>query len=207
MCASRCRALVRQGPRSSNCCSTPERKTWSSATSTALSTRGGGLDATCGGSPSTNPDGYAGDLAGAVRGADVFIGVSAPNLLSGEEIAEMNEDAIIFALANPEPEVDPEIAALHAAVVATGRSDYPNQINNVLVFPGFFRGLLDAQSHRVTPDMMLAAASALAAVVTEDELSPHYIIPSVFHPGLAQRVAEAVREVALREGGVERHEN
>ncbi len=155
----------------------------------------------------TNPDGYAGDLAGAVRGADVFIGVSAPNLLSGEEIAEMNEDAIIFALANPEPEVDPEIAALHAAVVATGRSDYPNQINNVLVFPGFFRGLLDAQSHRVTPDMMLAAASALAAVVTEEELSPHYIIPSVFHPGLAQRVAEAVREVALREGGVERHEN
>ncbi|QOS58894.1 NAD-dependent malic enzyme [Thermobifida fusca] len=155
----------------------------------------------------TNSDGYAGDLAGAVRGADVFIGVSAPNLLSGEEIAEMNEDAIIFALANPEPEVDPEIAALHAAVVATGRSDYPNQINNVLVFPGFFRGLLDAQSHRVTPDMMLAAASALAAVVTEEELSPHYIIPSVFHPGLAQRVAEAVREVALREGGVERHEN
>ena len=155
----------------------------------------------------TNPDGYAGDLAGAVRGADVFIGVSAPNLLSGEEIAEMNEDAIIFALDNPEPEVDPEIAALHAAVVATGRSDYPNQINNVLVFPGFFRGLLDAQSHRVTPDMMLAAASALAAVVTEEELSPHYIIPSVFHPGLAQRVAEAVREVALREGGVERHEN
>jgi len=77
----------------------------------------------------------------------------------------------------------------------------------VLVFPGFFRGLLDAQSHRVTPDMMLAAASALAAVVTEEELSPHYIIPSVFHPGLAQRVAEAVREVALREGGVERHEN
>ncbi len=148
----------------------------------------------------TNPAGYAGDLAGAVRGADVFIGVSAPNVLSGEEIAEMNEDSIIFALANPEPEVDPEIAALHAAVVATGRSDYPNQINNVLVFPGFFRGLLDAQSHRVTPDMMLAAADALAAVVTADELSPHYIIPSVFHQGLSQRVAEAVRKVALRDG-------
>ncbi len=148
----------------------------------------------------TNPSGYVGDLAGAVRGADVFIGVSAPNVLSGGDVAEMNEDAIIFALANPEPEIDPEIAALHAAVVATGRSDYPNQINNVLVFPGFFRGLLDAQSHRVTSDMMLAAADALASVVTAEELSPHYIIPSVFHHGLSQRVAEAVREVALRDG-------
>ncbi|GAB3208343.1 malate dehydrogenase (oxaloacetate-decarboxylating) [Marinactinospora thermotolerans DSM 45154] len=148
----------------------------------------------------TNPDGYAGDLKGAVRGADVFIGVSAPNLLDGEDIAEMNDDSIIFALANPDPEIDPEIAHLHAAVVATGRSDYPNQINNVLVFPGVFRGLLDAQSRTVNSDMMVAAADALAAVVTDDELGPHYIIPSVFHQDLSQRVAQAVREVAQREG-------
>ncbi|TDQ44591.1 NAD-dependent malic enzyme [Actinorugispora endophytica] len=149
----------------------------------------------------TNPTGYSGDLRGAVRGADVFIGVSAPNVLDGADIAEMNEGSIIFALANPDPEVDPEIAHLHAAVVATGRSDYPNQINNVLVFPGVFRGLLDAQSHKVTSDMMVAAADALASVVTDDELGPHYIIPSVFHQGLSQRVAAAVRDVALRDGG------
>src|ERR1700722_6641104 len=94
----------------------------------------------------TNAEGYAGDLAGAVEGADVFIGVSAPNILSGEDVKTMNSDAIVFALANPDPEVDPEDAREHAAVVATGRSDYPNQINNVLAFPGVFRGLLDAQS-------------------------------------------------------------
>ena len=146
----------------------------------------------------TNPEGYSGDLKGSVAGADVFIGVSAPNLLSGEDIAEMNEDSIIFALANPDPEVDPEVAHLHAGVVATGRSDHPNQINNVLVFPGFFRGLLDAQSHHVTSDMMVAAAEALADVVTEDELGPNYIIPSVFHSDLSTHVATAVREVAQR---------
>ena len=147
----------------------------------------------------TNPTGYSGDLRGAVRGADVFIGVSAPNVLSGEDIVEMNSDSIIFALANPEPEIDPDIAHLHAAVVATGRSDYPNQINNVLVFPGFFRGLLDAQSHYVNSDMMVAAAEALADVVTEDELSANYIIPSVFHSDLSHHVATAVREAAQRD--------
>ncbi|ASU85270.1 NAD-dependent malic enzyme [Nocardiopsis gilva YIM 90087] len=146
----------------------------------------------------TNTAGYSGDLKGAVKGADVFIGVSAPNILTGSDIAEMNEDSIIFALANPDPEVDPEVAHLHASVVATGRSDYPNQINNVLVFPGFFRGLLDAQSHFVDSDMMVAAANAIADVVTDDELGPHYIIPSVFHTDLAQHVASAVREVATR---------
>ncbi|WP_067608423.1 NAD-dependent malic enzyme [Nocardiopsis listeri] len=146
----------------------------------------------------TNQGGYSGDLKGAIAGADVFIGVSAPNLLDGGDIAEMNEDSIIFALANPDPEVDPDVAHLHASVVATGRSDYPNQINNVLVFPGFFRGLLDAQSHNVTSDMMVAAAEALADVVTEDELGPNYIIPSVFHPELSTHVANAVREVAQR---------
>ncbi|TQN30803.1 malate dehydrogenase (oxaloacetate-decarboxylating) [Haloactinospora alba] len=145
----------------------------------------------------TNPAGYTGDLKGAVSGADVFIGVSAPNVLGGEDIAEMNQDPVIFALANPEPEVDPEVAHLHASVVATGRSDYPNQINNVLVFPGFFRGLLDAQSHHVDANMMVAAADALADTVTEGERGPHYVIPSVFHTDLAQQVAAAVREVAV----------
>ncbi|MDT0301750.1 NAD-dependent malic enzyme [Streptomonospora wellingtoniae] len=147
----------------------------------------------------TNPESYAGDLRGAVEGADVFIGVSAPNVLDGADIAEMNDDSIIFALANPDPEVDPEVAHLHASVVATGRSDYPNQINNVLVFPAVFRGLLDAQSDHVDADMMVAAAKALADVVTSDELGPHYIVPSVFQPDLAPQVATAVRDAALRE--------
>jgi malate dehydrogenase (oxaloacetate-decarboxylating) len=144
----------------------------------------------------TNAGGYAGDLAGAVEGADVFIGVSAPNILSGEDVKTMNSDAIVFALANPDPEVDPEDAREHAAVVATGRSDYPNQINNVLAFPGVFRGLLDAQSKKIDDRMLAAAARALADVVPPSELGPDYIIPSVFHPEVASRVAAAIREIA-----------
>jgi malate dehydrogenase (oxaloacetate-decarboxylating) len=144
----------------------------------------------------TNPDGYDGDLRGAVRGADVFIGVSAPGILTGDDIATMNDDAVVFALANPDPEVDPAAAREHAAVVATGRSDYPNQINNVLAFPGVFRGLLDAQSRTVTLDMLLAAARALAGVVTDEELGPNYIVPSVFHPDVAGAVAAAVQKAA-----------
>jgi malate dehydrogenase (oxaloacetate-decarboxylating) len=144
----------------------------------------------------TNPGGYAGDLAGAVSGADVFIGVSAPNILAGEDVKTMNAGAIVFALANPDPEVDPEIAREYAAVVATGRSDYPNQINNVLAFPGVFRGLLDAQSKKVTEGMLVAAARALADVVQPDELGPDYIIPSVFHPDVASGVAAAIRDTA-----------
>jgi malate dehydrogenase (oxaloacetate-decarboxylating) len=147
----------------------------------------------------TNRAGYAGDLAGAVRGADVFIGLSAPGILSGGDIAAMAEGAIVFALANPDPEVDPEAAAEHAAVVATGRSDYPNQINNVLAFPGVFRGLLDAQSRLVTDEMLIAAAHALADVVSPDEIGPHYIIPSVFHPDVASSVAVAVRDAATQQ--------
>jgi malate dehydrogenase (oxaloacetate-decarboxylating) len=144
----------------------------------------------------TNADNYAGDLRGAVKDADVFIGVSAPGILTGDDIATMNQDAIVFALANPEPEISPDDAREHAAVVATGRSDYPNQINNVLAFPGVFRGLLDAQSRTVNADMLLAAARALAAVVTDEELGPNYIVPSVFHADVAQSVAAAVREAA-----------
>ncbi len=144
----------------------------------------------------TNRDGYAGDLAGAMRGADVFIGLSAPGILSGADIAAMAPNAVVFALANPDPEVDPDVAMEHAAVVATGRSDYPNQINNVLAFPGVFRGLLDAQSRLITDDMLIAAAQALADVVSPDEIGPHYIIPSVFHPDVASSVAVAVRDAA-----------
>ena len=113
--------------------------------------------------------------------------MSAPNILTGADIAAMAADAIVFALANPDPEVDPDAASEHAAVVATGRSDYPNQINNVLAFPGVFRGLLDAQSRTITDDMLVAAARALAGVVSPAELGPHYIIPSVFHPTWPRR--------------------
>ena len=144
----------------------------------------------------TNSPCYEGDLAGAIVDADVFIGVSAPNILRGTDIAAMREDAIVFALANPEPEVDPDEAREHAAVIATGRSDYPNQINNVLAFPGVFRGLLDAQSRTITDGMLVAAARALADVVSPDEIGPNYIIPSVFHPDVASAVAAAVREAA-----------
>jgi len=140
----------------------------------------------------TNQAGRTGTLKSAVAGADVFIGVSAPDVLDGADIATMADDAIVFALANPEPEVDPAEAARHATVVATGRSDFANQINNVLAFPGVFRGLLDAASTAVTDDVLLAAAEALAGTVTDEELNPAYIIPSVFHPDVAKVVAAAV---------------
>ena len=149
----------------------------------------------------TNPTGYSGDLRGSLRGRDVFIGVSAPHILSGDDIATMNDQAIVFALANPDPEIEPDVALQHAAVVATGRSDYPNQINNVLAFPGVFRGLLDAQGRAVTDEMLIAAARALAGVVSASELGPHYIIPSVFNPEVSSAVAAAVRDAAVRNGG------
>ena len=141
----------------------------------------------------TNHAQYTGDLPGGVAGADVFIGVSAPDILTGADIATMNDDAIVFALANPEPEVDPLQAREHATVVATGRSDFPNQINNVLAFPGVFRGLLDAQSHHVDENVLLVAAGAIAGVVSDEELNANYVIPSVFHPDVHSAVAAAVR--------------
>lgn len=147
----------------------------------------------------TNPEGVTGTLRDAVAGADVFIGVSAPNVLGAEEVSSMAEGAIVFALANPDPEVDPAVARQTASVVATGRSDFPNQINNVLVFPGVFRGLLDAQSRTVNDVMMLAAARALADVVGADELNANYIIPSVFNEKVSGAVADAVREAAKAE--------
>jgi malate dehydrogenase (oxaloacetate-decarboxylating) len=144
----------------------------------------------------TNQLGFTGSLKEAVVGADIFIGVSAPGVLSGSDVAAMADRAIVFALANPEPEVDPAEATRYAAVVATGRSDFPNQINNVLAFPGVFRGLLDAHSAEITPTMLLAAARALAGVVSDDELNAAYIVPSVFHAEVHHAVAAAVRRAA-----------
>jgi malate dehydrogenase (oxaloacetate-decarboxylating) len=144
----------------------------------------------------TNKDNFSGDLKGALRGADVFIGVSAPNLHDGDDIAAMADRSIVFALANPDPEVDPRAAREHAAIVATGRSDQPNQINNVLAFPGVFRGLLDAQAREFTAPMALAAAQAIADAVGEDKLNPSVIVPSVFDARVSPAVAAAVRRVA-----------
>jgi malate dehydrogenase (oxaloacetate-decarboxylating) len=142
----------------------------------------------------TNSERRAGSLADALVGSDVFIGVSAPDLFGEEELTTMADGPIVFALANPDPEIDPMIALRYAAVVATGRSDYPNQINNVLVFPGMFRGLLDAQAHDITDDMLRAAAAAVAGVVTDP--NPSFIVPSVFDPSVSVEVARAVRDAA-----------
>jgi malate dehydrogenase (oxaloacetate-decarboxylating) len=144
----------------------------------------------------TNAASLAGSLKEAVRGADVFVGVSAPNLLDGSDVASMAPDAIVFALANPDPEIDPAEAREHAAVVATGRSDYPNQINNVLAFPGVFRGLLDASASAIVDRVLVAAAQAIAGTVTDSELNVNYIIPSVFHEDVHKTVAAAVRDAA-----------
>jgi malate dehydrogenase (oxaloacetate-decarboxylating) len=144
----------------------------------------------------TNPSHVRGTLKEVLAGADVFIGVSAPNLLDESDIAGMASDAVVFALANPDPEVDPVAASRHAAVVATGRSDYANQINNVLAFPGFFRGLLDAGVSDISDEMMIAAATAIADSVHSDELNASYIVPSVFDPDVAPAVAAAVRRAA-----------
>ncbi|GAC1382438.1 MAG: NAD-dependent malic enzyme [Marmoricola sp.] len=140
----------------------------------------------------TNPRGVTGDLRTALQEADVFIGVSGPGVLEAAWIREMAEGAVVFALANPDPEVDPAEAATYAAVVASGRSDYPNQINNVLAFPGVFRGLLDARASDIDTGMLLRAARAIAHVVSDDELNPAFIIPSVFHPEVTAAVAAAI---------------
>jgi malate dehydrogenase (oxaloacetate-decarboxylating) len=147
----------------------------------------------------TNVSDETGSLRDVIAGSDVFIGVSAPNLLTGADIATMADDAVVFALANPDPEVDPVEAGEHAAVVATGRSDYPNQINNVLAFPGFFRGMLDAGSARITQAVMVAAATAIADAVSPAELNASYIVPSVFDPVVAPAVAAAVRHAVEAE--------
>ncbi len=140
----------------------------------------------------TNPDNVSGTLHEAMVDADVFIGVSAPNVIAAEHVASMADGAIVLALANPDPEIHPLDAAQHATVVATGRSDFPNQINNVLAFPGLFRGLLDAGARDITTAMLVAAAHAIADCVSPAELNASYIVPSVFDPRVAVAVAEAV---------------
>ena len=146
----------------------------------------------------TNPENLTGTLSDAVKGADVFIGVSAPDVLTEADVAAMADQAIVFALANPDPEIDPALAAKHAAVVATGRSDFPNQINNVLAFPGVFRGLLDAGVSDVSNEMLVAAATAISENVSDEQLNSSYIIPSVFDGDVARDVANAIVEVAQR---------
>ena len=152
----------------------------------------------------TNPYRRQGKLAELLQGADVFIGVSAPNMVTTEMVQTMNRDAVVFACANPNPEIFPEDAkAGGAAVVSTGRSDYPNQINNVLAFPGIFRGALDVRAKDINDEMKIAAANALAGLIAEEELSAEYIIPAAFDPRVKEAVAEAVRKAA-RESGVAR---
>jgi malate dehydrogenase (oxaloacetate-decarboxylating) len=129
-----------------------------------------------------------------MAGADIFIGVSAPNVLNEADVASMAEGSIVFALANPDPEIDPAIARKYAAVVATGRSDHPNQINNVLAFPGIFRGLLDAQAHKITDKLLVAAAEAIADCVSPSQLNTSFIVPSVFDPNVVTQVAAAVKK-------------
>jgi malate dehydrogenase (oxaloacetate-decarboxylating) len=152
----------------------------------------------------TNPRGLTGSLRDGLQGADVFIGVSAPRILDPAWIDEMAEQRIVFALANPDPEVDIHEATKHATVVASGRSDYPNQINNVLAFPGVFRGLLDAKAHDVTTEMLIKAAEAIASVVTDEQLNPNYIIPSVFHPDMSKTVAKAIVDSVPKVSSTER---
>ncbi len=146
----------------------------------------------------TNPDRFSGTLVDALEGADVFIGLSGPGLLPAAAIARMARDPIIFALANPVPEVMPEEAAAYARVIATGRSDYPNQINNVLCFPGLFRGVLDVRAREINEEMKLAAAQAIADVVSARKLHEDYIVPSVFDRSVATNVAKAVAKAALK---------
>jgi malate dehydrogenase (oxaloacetate-decarboxylating) len=148
----------------------------------------------------TNALSIEGSLKDALHGSDVFIGVSAPNIIDGVDVEKMAERAIVFALANPDPEVDPAVARQFAAVVATGRSDYPNQINNVLAFPGVFRGLLDASASTIDDSMLVAAARAIASTVHDDELNANYIIPSVFNEDVHKAVAAAVRGAAQSGG-------
>ncbi len=148
----------------------------------------------------TNPHHRTGPLKELLRGADVFIGVSTGNLLSVEDIRNMAPDAILFVMANPTPEIQPEIAQSYVRVLATGRSDYPNQINNVLCFPGLFRGVLDSRAKTVTLGMKVAAAQALASVVKPEELGPEYIIPSVFNRGVVEAISSAVISAAEKDG-------
>ena len=148
----------------------------------------------------TNPEGIQGDLTEAIKGANMFVGLSGPGTFSVDQLKSMAKDPIVFAMANPTPEIMPEIAAPYVRVMATGRSDYPNQINNVLAFPGLFRGALDVRATQISEAMKVAAAQAIADVISDDELHEDYIIPSCFNPEVAPAVAAATRRVAVEEG-------
>jgi malate dehydrogenase (oxaloacetate-decarboxylating) len=149
---------------------------------------------------SSNPDKLGGEPADVIEGMDLFIGLSGPGIIAADALERMNEDAIVFAMANPNPEVMPEDAEPYVRIMATGRSDYPNQINNVLCFPGIFRGALDAGAPAISEEMKMAAARGIADVVTEEDLSEDYIIPSVFNRDVAPAVAEAVVAEAKQAG-------
>ncbi|WP_261301555.1 NAD-dependent malic enzyme [Paenibacillus andongensis] len=153
----------------------------------------------------TNPDRLRGTLSEVISGADIFIGLSGPKVLSVADVKKMAQDPIVFAMANPTPEIAPEEAEPYVRVMATGRSDYPNQINNVLCFPGLFRGVLDCRASRITEEMKLAAASAIASVVSEEELNEYYIIPSVFNQMVVEKVREAVISAAYQSGVARRN--
>jgi malate dehydrogenase (oxaloacetate-decarboxylating) len=148
----------------------------------------------------TNPNGGPGTVHDAIEGADIFIGVSAPGVITSADIDKMNSDAIVFAMANPDPEIRPEDVGDKVRILATGRSDYPNQINNVLCFPGLFRGVLDVRATEVNHEMELAAANAIAGTVGKNELSEEYIIPSVFNRSVFRAVARDVAQAAVRTG-------
>ncbi|MCX6434492.1 MAG: NAD-dependent malic enzyme [Actinobacteria bacterium] len=141
-----------------------------------------------------NPSNFTGTLSEGMVGADIFIGVSAANILKESDVSSMGKDSIVFALANPDPEIDPYIARKYARVVATGRSDQPNQINNVLAFPGIFRGLLDANAHKITDALLIASADAIADCVSPEQLNASFIVPSVFDPNVVTAVAAAVKK-------------
>jgi malate dehydrogenase (oxaloacetate-decarboxylating) len=155
----------------------------------------------------TNKENRAGTLAEVLQGADVFIGVSAPGILRADDVVRMARDPIVFAMANPTPEIMPDVAAPVAAVVATGRSDFPNQVNNLLSFPGIFRGALDVRAGRITDRMKLAAAYAIASIVGDEERSAEYIVPSVFDHRVVDAVAKAVAAAAVEEGVARRSLN
>lgn len=154
----------------------------------------------------TNKLGEDGDLSSCIKGADIFIGVSSADILKVEDIKNMAKDPIVFALANPNPEISPEVAGPHVRVMATGRSDYPNQVNNVLAFPGIFRGVLDCRASDINEEMKLAAAQAIASTIEEDELNEDYIIPGVFNDKIVSKIREAVIEAAYETGVAKRIE-
>lgn len=151
----------------------------------------------------TNPQGLRGTVSDALEGADLLLGLAGPDLITVDDIKRMNRDPMVFAMANPDPEIRPELAAPHVAIMATGRSDFPNQINNVLCFPGLFRGVLDVRAREINEEMKLAAAYAIADSVSKTELSAEYIIPSVFHHTVFKSVARAVSRKAVETGVAE----